>query len=532
MSLKQEIETWVQALAHYDNNEFEEALRAFDGIPDTSKILFNCGVIHATLGEHDKAVECYQRAVRLDQYLAVAYFQQGVSNFLVGDFEEALANFNDTLLYLRGNTYIDYEQLGLKFRLFSCEVLFNRGLCYIYLQQKDGGLQDFAFALKEKVTPDHDVIDEAIREEAEGYTVFSIPVGVVYRPNSAKVKNLKTKDYLGKARLVAASDKSNTFTGFAGSEAKKNMFRDDIGRDDRLPDSFAFAASNLVKPGKQNRGRQQSEPPINRNMFPPTPPPEGDKLASFAGSNGSGAGPPGMTGRAASVRSVKSRPEKLDLAKPALEKEKPRLGTMRTASEPRGPTRNFSHSRMRDPPSRDRLFGETTNRRGHGDDGYPEELYHPHRSPRSSNGVRRTGSRSRRPEYIDEEDEALSSAYDRSSIDEPDFEIVGGGTAPPPRQRRGASSKKPEIRSIRVKVHADDTRYIMISATLDFAQFIERIREKFAIRGRFKCKIRDDGDMITMGDQDDLDMAVATCKLEARRERAEMGKMEVSLALL
>jgi hypothetical protein len=50
--------------------------------------------------------------------------------------------------------------------------------------------------------------------------VFSIPVGVVYRPNSAKVKNLKTKDYLGKARLVAASDKANAFTGFAGSEIK------------------------------------------------------------------------------------------------------------------------------------------------------------------------------------------------------------------------------------------------------------------------------------------------------------------------
>jgi tetratricopeptide (TPR) repeat protein len=105
--------------------------------------------------------------VRLDQYLAVAYFQQGVSNFLMGDFEEALANFNDTLLYLRGNNNIDYEQLGLKFKLYSCEVLFNRGLCYIYLQQRDAGLQDLSFAAKEKVVPDHDVIDEAIREEAE-----------------------------------------------------------------------------------------------------------------------------------------------------------------------------------------------------------------------------------------------------------------------------------------------------------------------------------------------------------------------------
>jgi hypothetical protein len=46
----------VAALTHYDNNEFDEALKEFDAISDTSKILFNCGVIHATLGEHEKAV--------------------------------------------------------------------------------------------------------------------------------------------------------------------------------------------------------------------------------------------------------------------------------------------------------------------------------------------------------------------------------------------------------------------------------------------------------------------------------------------
>jgi tetratricopeptide (TPR) repeat protein len=128
--------------------------------------------VTVSLNEHEHVlislqVDCYQRAVRLDQYLAVAYFQQGVSNFLMGDFEEALANFNDTLLYLRGNNNIDYEQLGLKFKLYSCEVLFNRGLCYIYLQQKDAGMQDLSFAAKEKVVPDHDVIDEAINEAAE-----------------------------------------------------------------------------------------------------------------------------------------------------------------------------------------------------------------------------------------------------------------------------------------------------------------------------------------------------------------------------
>jgi hypothetical protein len=48
-------------------------------------------------------------------------------------------------------------------------------------------------------------------------------VGVVYRPNEAKVRNLQVKDYLGKARLVAASDRQNAFTGFAGAELNKGV---------------------------------------------------------------------------------------------------------------------------------------------------------------------------------------------------------------------------------------------------------------------------------------------------------------------
>ena len=56
INMVKEIETWVEALSYYENNEFENALLVFDRIADTSKILFNCGVINATLGEHLKAV--------------------------------------------------------------------------------------------------------------------------------------------------------------------------------------------------------------------------------------------------------------------------------------------------------------------------------------------------------------------------------------------------------------------------------------------------------------------------------------------
>ncbi|KAI2612220.1 uncharacterized protein GGS25DRAFT_110951 [Hypoxylon fragiforme] len=523
MSLKQEIETWVAALARYDNNEFEDALKEFDGISDTSKILFNMGVIHATLGEHEKAVECYQRAIRLDSYLAVAYFQQGVSNFLLGDFEEALANFNDTLLYLRGNTMIDYAQLGLLFKLYSCEVLFNRGLCYIYLQQKEAGLADLNYAVKEKVVEDHNVIDEAIKEEAEGYTVFSIPVGVVYRPNEAKVRNLKTKDYLGKARLVAASDRANAFTGFAGSEMK-NAGRA-VEKDDRPTDNISFAATNLVKPGLQSR-RQQSEPPTSRNAFPPTPPPENDK-------------PPALS-RGASVRNgPKPTPARLNI--PESSKGSRYDKTSSPASERKAPSRAMSEARS--PPQRSYSRARAARRSRNEDEGYPEDVYDMYSG--SNNGSGNGGSngggngggggrsqgRRNQQRYIEEEEEG-GSDYD--SFDEGEFEMVSNrrpGTSVAGGSSRGGS-RRPDIRKVRIKVHAEDVRYVMVNTTVEFSELVDRIRDKFGIRRRFKLKVRDEDspgstDMITMGDQDDLDMIMMSAKQLARKQRQDIGKMEI-----
>lgn len=414
-------------------------------------------------------------------------------------------------------------------------------------------------------------------DHRKGYTVFSIPVGVVYRPNSAKVKNLKTKDYLGKARLVAAADQTNTFTGFAGSE-KKNVIVIETAKDDRPLDSISFAASNLVKPDLQSRSRQQSEPPVNRNMFPPTPPPDSDQVRTTFVPPSTSPSPnppppnlatrPTMTARANSVRNQPSRPERLDLAKPAVNKDKelPRLVT-RTASEPRGPKRTYSSPRShRDgPTSRGRLFMEATPTRSSNGpeadiDEYPEELYDMYRAPnnrhpdRASDGHQQQQqppvppARSRqRPNYMSENifenGENADPPSNTSSLS--DFEMLNNanGSHPRPAQRPQSSrnrsrscgrsrSRRPmevELKNIRVKVHSgDDTRYIMVAPLVAFEEFVDRVREKFGIRTRFKLKVRDDGDLITMGDRDDWELAVQSVRKEAGKEGEEMGKMQVS----
>ncbi|TWU72346.1 hypothetical protein ED733_001972 [Metarhizium rileyi] len=511
MSLKLEIETWVAALASYDNNEFDGALGEFDKIADTSKILFNMGVIHATLGEHEQAVECYQRAIRLDQYLAVAYFQQGVSNFLLGDFEEALANFNDTLLYLRGNAMIDYAQLGLLFKLYSCEVLFNRGLCYIYLDQKDTGMQDLSYAVKEKVVEDHNVIDEAIREDAEGYTVFSIPVGVVYRPNEAKVRNLKTKDYLGKARLVAASDRSNAFTGFAGSEIK-NAGQNDV-KDDRPADNISFAATNLVKPGIQSK-RQQSEPPVGRNVFPPTPPPENDRSSRGSFRNGPRPWPGKLT--------IQTQETSRKYEKAMSPEEIRATRSASSASTSRG------FSRRDFPPMQRRPTMPIEEE----DEADPADLYDLYqdgdRTYRASRDRRPSAPYRLQPRYVDEDD---GSDYDDGSFNGAEFEMVSSN-----RKRQGSRSDsratyRPEVRKIRVKVHADEVRYVMIGTAIEYSDFVDTIKDKFGMRRRFKIKIKDEdmpnGDMITIGDEDDLEMAIQSATNTAKRHRQDVAKMEI-----
>lgn len=72
MSLKAELETWASALNAYDDENYEKALELFNRIADSSNILTNMGLIYATLGEHELAVEQFNAATSLDQYLAVA----------------------------------------------------------------------------------------------------------------------------------------------------------------------------------------------------------------------------------------------------------------------------------------------------------------------------------------------------------------------------------------------------------------------------------------------------------------------------
>ncbi|KAF9433643.1 hypothetical protein BGZ76_009175 [Entomortierella beljakovae] len=218
-SLKYELDQWNEGVIAFDQGLYEDALDIFEPIADSAKIHFNIGVVFATLGDFEAASTAYEQATKLDQYLAIAYFQNGVANVALEDYTRALECFHDSFLYLRGNMVIDYTQLGLDFKLFSCQVLYNRALCYIEIGEMDLAMTDLWRASREKQTPEHDMLDQALRDKGRDCTVFTVPQGVLYRPPESKVKNSKKKDYLGNSKVIAAIDASDSFTGFNGKSA-------------------------------------------------------------------------------------------------------------------------------------------------------------------------------------------------------------------------------------------------------------------------------------------------------------------------
>lgn len=514
MSLKAELDTWVAALEAYDKQDFEKALQLFNKIADTSKILTNIGLIYATLGEHEAAVENFNAATSLDQYLAVAYFQCGVSNFLLQRYDLAVKDFEEALLYLRGNQNIDYHQLGLKFRLYSAEVLFNKGLCHVYLGETDIGLQDMQEARTNKATAEHNVIDDAIQDRGEGYTVFSIPVGVVYRPSDAKVKNAKTKDYLGKAKLVAAADEKDAYVAFTGAERlRRGMNPNGILLDQPPPEP----AVSMPRPNPA----PQRNPTTIRNDRGPGPGPGPGPAPSM---------PSGPT-RGLSIRSPSSDPGSGPAPRPRVPpSDRPPLPIEKPAPRVPSPPAADRAPKAPNPARATEFYDDYLDAYGNDEPPLPDDTKRvqawatkttpgapPSRAPSnarlppSSYAPSSAGTMRRRPtrrnttrrvqSQYEEEEGYVSGDYE----DAP-FELI----------------------KIRVKLHfRDDVRGMAIVPDMPWEEFLDRVCAKFdKAYGSLEMKFKDeDGVMVTMKDDSDYELAIETAR-EAAKGRPE-GKLEV-----
>ncbi|KAI0052816.1 hypothetical protein FA95DRAFT_1553095 [Auriscalpium vulgare] len=520
MSLKAELETWAAALKAYEEEDFEKSLDLFSRIADNSKILTNMGLIYATLGEHEAAVEQFIGATGLDQYLAVAYFQCGVSNFLLGRYELASKDFEEALLYLRGNQSINYTQLGLAFNLYSAEVLFNKGLSLIYMGQLPEGMAELEDAASQKVTDDHGVIDEAIRDRGEGYTVFSIPVGVLYRPSENKLKNAKTRDFLGKAKLVASENPAEAYTTFTGvTRLKQGISPSGVyvdGSDETV--GLARSATSAARMPKGPdmdvaapvRGLERAKTTLN------VPTNARERIAA-ASANSSPTSAGGLArsgtqitpGRAPPggpmARGMSMRRGPADDAGPApAPPPKPKNPDSRMTEFYDSYLDSYADPAPPMPPApggSDRVAQWARNNGGPGSA--------PSRAPSAYGGSTRSGTLKRRttrrtaPSMYDEEEEGY---------------VTGSGEW----------DEGYELQKIRVKIHfEDDVRGMALDATTSFPEFMQRVADKFEMSERdIVMKFRDeDGGRVSLRDESDYELAIETAR-ESAKGKPE-GKLEI-----
>ncbi|KFV80062.1 Neutrophil cytosol factor 2, partial [Struthio camelus australis] len=218
MSLVETIRLWNEGVCAADQREWRAALAAFTSVHNPpSKLCFNIGCIHLVLGNLTKAEEAFTQSISCDKHLAVAYFQRGTVFYKQEHHETAIKDFKEALAQLRGNQLIDYKILGLQYKLFACEILYNIALVYATMEDWKKAEEHLTLAMSLKSEPQHNKIDKAMEAilKQKLYNLVAIPTGKLFRPNEKQVAQLEKKDYLGKATVVASVVDKDSFSGFA-----------------------------------------------------------------------------------------------------------------------------------------------------------------------------------------------------------------------------------------------------------------------------------------------------------------------------
>ncbi|CAK5270772.1 unnamed protein product [Mycena citricolor] len=159
-------------------------------IAETSKIIVNVALIYDRLGERAEAIEQYTKAIELDKYLAVGYFQRGVSRFHAGDFEGAAQDFGEAERMMRTNVEIDYDVLGLNYKLKLPEIRYNKWLALSRLDRTADARDALKAFNKSSPSPDLSARMKASVKDVINAEPCSLPSGTLYRPSPIKLQML------------------------------------------------------------------------------------------------------------------------------------------------------------------------------------------------------------------------------------------------------------------------------------------------------------------------------------------------------
>lgn len=512
--------------------------------------------------------------------------------------------------------------------MYACEVLFNRGICRLYLGKIDAGLTDLYHAQKSKMTEEHEVIDQAVRDRGKGYSVFSIPVGVLYRPPESRLRQMHGNvdmfaavDKLGlnkfqKPMMMAAAATAVATTG-AGLGRNNSVLLSNTKFQRKQSLGFSSLGAKSIPMRHTTSQQQQQHQPLSSsssssssmssNYNSPPPPPMMDPIPVASASshyprnhyppaypqhqqqNNSNNSIPLSTSSSSSLSSVSAQQQYRHHNTTTEQQQRTRKNS--------NPLSNFMHSQqqqqqqqndewtdtMSQPSSSTSSFTSSLRYRTDGrrvDSGF--ESSHEDRfsySSRNSAKSHKTNRYSPPPvppipkpsssstihqqQYVYEEEDvfdpmsysrfdhqqqqqdndegALAHEFQQITVEDERDRIRHRltphndgrrtsdhhGHHSPPHPSTSTSSSTLGGSKIKIKVHYNDTRVILVPSTTTFDELIHRVRDKLHAPPHTRLQYKDeDNEMVLMIDDDDLQMAR---QIHRVRHTQDLGveKMEI-----
>ncbi|XP_015256994.1 PREDICTED: NADPH oxidase activator 1-like isoform X2 [Cyprinodon variegatus] len=218
---------WNESVQAVDSKDWEGALAKLEQISEpTSRTLFNAAMVHLALGQLDLALRSLDFTIAKDERLAVAFFQRAAVMMQVDRLEEALSDCIWAQKHMRENVVIDYRQLGLRYKLYSWQVLYNASAVYCRMGQWEQAMSTLLSATQERGQGRGGSIEAAFTsiERKEVLEPLMVPEGSVFRPRKQEIDQLQQRDFLGKAKVISSMIPNDDFGGFEPLRQQKPGF--------------------------------------------------------------------------------------------------------------------------------------------------------------------------------------------------------------------------------------------------------------------------------------------------------------------
>ena len=214
-----QLSQWNAAYNEFLNKNYAKALEVYEGISHLSRIAFNMGSIYCLLTDYENAIKCFTKSILSDEYQLVSLFQRGNLYFSMSVLDMAVQDYTRMLEILHDDC--NYSQIGLEYKLYIAEVLFNRALCYLGLEEREKAQQDLIDAKSAAVLSIH---YKSIEQVGFYSQIFMMKSGIQFTIPSYKTENLSAKTYLQNAKSIRGTE--SNFLGFIGSAPMlpKNVF--------------------------------------------------------------------------------------------------------------------------------------------------------------------------------------------------------------------------------------------------------------------------------------------------------------------